>query len=153
MPAEPDGPAPQDPYDLQRFVEAQAPVFDRVLGELRAGCKQSHWMWFIFPQIAGLGRSATARYYAIRSREEAAAFLAHPLLGSRLAQCAGEVEAVEGRSARQIFGSIDALKLHSSMTLFASVTDKPIFKRIIGKYFGGRPDPATLELLGQPAGE
>jgi uncharacterized protein (DUF1810 family) len=153
MPAERGGPAPQDPYDLQRFIAAQEPVFARVLAELQAGYKQSHWMWFIFPQMAGLGRSATARYYAIRSWEEAAAFLAHPLLGSRLEQCAGEVEAVEGRSAREIFGSIDALKLHSSMTLFASVADKPIFSRIISKYFDGRPDPATLELLARAAGE
>jgi len=106
----------RDPYDLQRFIAAQEPVFARVLAELQGGYKQSHWMWFIFPQFAGLGRSATARYYAIRSREEAAAFLAHPLLGSRLEQCAREVESVEGRSAREIFGSIDALKLHSSMT-------------------------------------
>ena len=153
MPAEMDGPAPSDPYDLQRFITAQDPVFAQVLGELRAGHKQSHWMWFVFPQIAGLGRSSTARYYAIRSSEEAAAFLVHPLLGSRLEQCACEVEAIEGRTAREIFGSIDALKLHSSMTLFASVTDQPIFSRVISRYFDDRPDPATLELIGRPKGE
>lgn len=139
-----------DPHKLQRFMAAQESVFCQVVAELQAGQKRTHWMWFIFPQIAGLGRSPTARFYAIESRAEAVAFLAHPVLGSRLMQCARLVEATRGRSARQIFGDVDALKLHSSMTLFASVTDKPIFNRIIGNYFDGQPDPATLELLGHP---
>ena len=150
MPDKPDSGWAGGPHQLRRFIAAQEPVFSHVLAELQAGQKQTHWMWFIFPQIAGLGRSPTARYYAIESQAEAVDFLAHPLLGSRLEQCAHIVETTEGRSARQIFGAIDALKLHSSMTLFASVSDKPIFNRIIGNYFDGQPDPATLELLAYP---
>lgn len=150
MADKPDAAGAGDPHNLQRFVAAQDPIFCQVLAELRAGQKRSHWMWFIFPQLAGLGRSSTARYYAIESRVEAGAFLAHPVLGGRLMQCARIVAATQGRSARQVFGDIDAIKLHSSMTLFASVTDKPIFNRIIGDYFGGQPDPATLALLGHP---
>lgn len=132
-------------YDLDRFTAAQAPVYQRVCDELRAGQKRSHWMWFVFPQIAGLGRSAMAAKYAIASRDEAAAYLAHPVLGARLRQCAALVEAAEGRTAHQIFGSPDDLKLHSSMTLFAAVAEPDsVFHRVLAKYFGGQPDDATL---------
>src|SRR6185436_370850 len=108
-----------DPFDLQRFVAAQQPVIDDVLEELASGCKRSHWMWFVFHQIAGLGHSAMAQRYAISSLAEAAAYASHPVLGERLRECTRRVLAVEGRSAREIFGAIDAQKLHSSMTLFA----------------------------------
>ena len=109
-----------DPFNLDRFVQAQDPVLAQVRAELWAGHKRTHWMWFVFPQLAGLGRSDTARYYALASLEEARAYLAHPLLGPRLIECTNLVNAVEGRSAHQIFGSPDDLKFHSSMTLFAS---------------------------------
>jgi uncharacterized protein (DUF1810 family) len=138
----------QDPYDLQRFVAAQEPIFEQVCAELRRGCKTTHWMWFVFPQVEGLGHSAMAQRYAIRSRAEAVAYLLHPLLGERLRTCTQLVNAVEGRTIEQIFGSPDDLKFHSSMTLFAWVgSDGAIFNEAVQKYFGGRLDRRTLELL------
>jgi len=137
-----------DPYNLRRFVEAQEPVYAHVLAELRAGSKRSHWMWFIFPQIAGLGHSETARHFAISSREEAAAYLEHPILGPRLRKCCLLATLVEGRSARQIFGTPDDLKFRSSLTLFAEVaSDNAIFKTALQKFFSGEPDALTLERL------
>jgi uncharacterized protein (DUF1810 family) len=137
-----------DTFDLARFAAAQDPLYGRVAGELRQGRKQTHWMWFIFPQIAGLGRSAMAERYAISSLDEAVAYLAHPLLGGRLRECTRLVLAVEGRSARQIFGAPDDLKFHSSMTLFAEATPRDlIFQSALDKYFEGEPDAATLGKL------
>jgi uncharacterized protein (DUF1810 family) len=137
-----------DPYDLQRFVDAQEPVLGRVRAELGRGHKESHWMWFVFPQIAGLGSSPTAREYAISSLDEARAYLAHPVLGPRLVECAELVVAVEGRSAAQIFGYPDDLKLRSSMTLFAhAARDTPVFTEVIDRFFDGKADPRTVELL------
>lgn len=137
-----------DPFHLQRFLDAQADIYTDVLSELRAGQKRSHWMWFIFPQIAGLGSSPTAVHYAIRSRAEAEAYLAHPVLGPRLRECTRLVNVVEGRSISQIFGYPDDLKFHSSMTLFARVTeDNQLFKNALQKYFNGQLDALTLERL------
>ena len=138
-----------DPYNLQRFVDAQEPVFDRVRAELRNGVKRSHWMWFIFPQIQGLGYSEFARKFAISSLDEAAAYLAHPVLGARLVECADLVNHVEGRSIGQIFGSPDDMKFQSSMTLFAhAAPDNPVFDDALQKYFAGQHDPATVRKLG-----
>ncbi len=135
-------------YDLQRFVEAQAPVYARVLGELRAGRKQTHWIWFIFPQIEGLGYSAMAQRFAIASRDEAAAYLAHRVLGARLRECTALVNAIEGRSVHDIFGYPDDMKFHSSMTLFAEASgDAAPFLPALEKYFGGARDGATLTRL------
>jgi uncharacterized protein (DUF1810 family) len=137
-----------DDFDLERFVRAQDEVYDTVLSELRGGRKRTHWMWFIFPQIAGLGRSAMAQKYAIGSTDEAAAYLAHPVLGPRLRDCAGLVLAVEGKSIGDIFDSPDDLKFHSCMTLFADVApDEALFQANLDKYFDGMGDPATLERL------
>lgn len=137
-----------DPFALERFVAAQAGVIDRVLDELRAGRKQSHWMWFIFPQIAGLGRSPTAVHYAIASLDEARAYLAHPILGERLRECTRLVLDVKGKSAHDIFGSPDDLKFHSSMTLFAAAASgEQIFSQALEKYFAGRGDDVTLDRL------
>jgi uncharacterized protein (DUF1810 family) len=137
-----------DAYDLQRFVDAQKPVYERVRRELRAGSKQSHWMWFIFPQIAGLGRSPTSILYAISSLDEAKAYLAHPVLGARLNECAKLALDVEGRTARQIFGAVDEMKFRSSMTLFMQAApDEPLFAECLRKFFRGESDPATLEKL------
>lgn len=137
-----------DPHNLQRFVDAQKPVFRRVCIELRQGCKRTHWMWYIFPQIKGLGSSKNAHKFAISSREEAEAYLKHPILGSRLRECTQLVSIVEGRSADQIFGDPDNLKFRSSMTLFANATsDNGVFKDALQKYFGGEPDSLTLEKL------
>jgi uncharacterized protein (DUF1810 family) len=136
-----------DPFDLQRFVDAQAPVYQRVVAELRHGRKQSHWMWFIFPQLAGLGHSPMARRFAIRSREEAIAYLGHSVLGPRLRECTALVTAVEGRTIREILGSPDDLKFCSSMTLFGAVSSDVVFAAAIAKFYGGRPDPRTLDLL------
>lgn len=137
-----------DPFDLQRFVNAQDPVYSRVVSELRAGRKQSHWMWFVFPQIAGLGHSAMAERYAMRSLEEARAYLARPVLGGRLRECTGLVIAIEGKSVRGIFGSPDDLKFHSSMTLFAhAAPDESIFRDALAKYFAGLEDEATLSRI------
>lgn len=135
-------------YDLQRFVDAQEGVYPTALAELRAGRKRSHWMWFVFPQIEGLGHSEMARRYAIRSADEAAAYLAHPILGKRLRECASSVAMHEDRSANEIFGHPDDLKFHSSMTLFADVApDEAIFQACLDRFFGGEPDPATIERL------
>lgn len=137
-----------DFYNLQRFVDAQAPVFEQALAELRAGRKRSHWMWFVFPQIKGLGRSDMAQRYAISGLEEARAYLQHPLLGPRLEQCAQAIAPQVERSAQQIFGSPDDLKLHSSMTLFAAVApENEVFAEVLDTFFDGTPDPLTLEKL------
>jgi uncharacterized protein (DUF1810 family) len=137
-----------DPHALQRFVDAQEPVFRQVETELRAGRKTSHWMWFVFPQLKGLGRSGIAQHFGIASRDEAVAYWQHPVLGPRLKQCSEWVLAVEGKTALQILGSPDDLKFRSCMTLFAQVApDEPVFGRALDKYFAGRPDPRTLELL------
>ena len=136
-----------DPFDLQRFVDAQAPVYSRVIAELRQGQKQSHWMWFIFPQLAGLGHSPMAQRFALRSREEAVAYLGHGLLGPRLRQCTALVNAVAGRTIREILGSPDDLKFRSSMTLFSAVSSEPEFAAAITKFYGGEPDRNTLDLL------
>jgi uncharacterized protein (DUF1810 family) len=136
------------PFDLQRFVNAQDPVYETVCSELRAGQKRSHWMWFIFPQLRGLGHSAMAEAFGIASREEAAAYLDHPVLGPRLLECTRLVNLVKGRSISQILGYPDDLKFRSSMTLFASVApDDQVFKDALEKYFDGEPDPLTLEKL------
>ncbi len=137
-----------DPYDLQRFVAAQKPHFDAARDELRQGRKRTHWMWFIFPQIKGLGFSAMSQRYAMSSLDEAGAYLAHDVLGPRLRECTQLVNAVAGKSALQIFGSPDDVKFRSSMTLFlqAAPTDA-LFRAALEKYFAGEPDPATLERL------
>jgi len=136
-----------DPYNLGRFVEAQASVIDKALSELRSGYKQSHWMWFIFPQIRGLGRSPVSIEYAISCREEARAYSQHPILGPRLKECTRMVVLVEKRSAREIFGSPDDMKFRSSMTLFSQVSEDNIFIRALEKYFQGMPDQMTLDRL------
>lgn len=138
-----------DQFDLQRFVDAQQPVFQTVLAELQTGQKRSHWMWFIFPQIAGLGHSAMARRFAIASLDEASAYLEHPLLGPRLRECSRLVAAVDGRAIEDIFGYPDHMKFHSSMTLFArAARDAAVFDECLRKYFGGESDPATLDRIG-----
>jgi len=138
-----------DPYNLQRFVDAQDGTFEAALAELRAGAKQSHWMWFIFPQLAGLGHSQTARFYAISSPDEARAFLAHPLLGPSLRRCVEALLTHAGhRSAETIFGSIDALKLRSSLTQFDHVAPHDLFHRALAAFFAGEPDARTLALIG-----
>lgn len=138
-------------HRLERFIEAQKPVYVQVLLELRRGEKRSHWMWFIFPQYAGLGRSATAQYYAIRSLDEARAYLAHPLLGTRLRECVTVLLKLQGRTAEDIFGYPDVLKLHSSLTLFDAISGNDTFARALGKYYGAERDAATLRLIdGQP---
>jgi len=142
-------PTTDDPHDLQRFLRAQEPTYATALAELRSGQKRSHWMWFIFPQIEGLGQSPTSKYYAIKSLAEARAYLQHPVLGSRLRECAEAVLAIEGRSAAEIFGFPDDLKLRSSMTLFAAL-DGPnsVFARVLERFYGGRPDEQTLRIVG-----
>ena len=141
-----------DPFDLDRFVRAQDPVYDRVVAELSAGHKQSHWMWFIFPQVAGLGFSAMSQRYAIGSRAEAKAYLAHAVLGARLIACTRLVLAVEGRSIHAILGAPDDVKFRSSMTLFAQVCDEQVFTAALIRYFEGAPDGATLDILAAEAG-
>ena len=137
-----------DNYDLNRFVEAQRSTYDSALAELRSGRKRSHWMWYIFPQLAGLGRSAMSRQFAIANADEAKAYLEHALLGPRLVECATAVLETEGRSAYEIFGSPDDLKLHSSATLFGRVSPpRSVFSRLLAKYFGGREDEQTVRLL------
>jgi uncharacterized protein (DUF1810 family) len=136
-----------DLFDLQRFVDAQAPVYPRVLAELRRGQKQSHWMWFIFPQLAGLGHSPMAQRFAVASRDEAVAYLDHGVLGPRLRECTALVNAVEGRTIREILGSPDDLKFCSSMTLFGAVSSDPEFAGAVEKFYGGMPDQKTLDLL------
>lgn len=132
----------------QHFIDAQAPVYDTVLAELRGGRKRSHWMWFIFPQLLGLGRSDMARRYALGGLADARSYLAHPVLGARLFECSALVSAIDGRDIVAIFGSPDDLKFHSSMTLFAQARpEQPIFDACLQKYFAGAPDGATLALL------
>ena len=137
-------------FDLDRFVRAQAPVMAQVRAELGAGRKTTHWMWFVFPQLAGLGHSQWAQFYAIASLDEARAYLAHPTLGRRLVECTRLVNAVEGRAAHDIFGSPDDMKFRSSMTLFSlAASHEPVFSTALEKYFDGREDRRTLELLGR----
>lgn len=138
------GPAP----DLDRFVAAQAPVFDDVLAELSAGAKRSHWMWFIFPQLAGLGRSAAAQRFAIHSADEARAYLAHPLLGARYRECVAALQKLDASDPDAVFGKIDAVKLGSSLTLFEAVDGHPLFAAALDRWFGGERDARTLDLLG-----
>jgi uncharacterized protein (DUF1810 family) len=134
--------------NLERFVEAQAPVYDQALKELQAGRKQSHWMWFVFPQIAGLGHSAMAQTYAIQSLEEARAYLAHPVLGARLRECSQAVMDVRGKSAHEIFGSPDDLKFRSCLTLFTKAArGDDLFHVVLDKFFGGEADQRTLKIL------
>ena len=134
--------------DLARFVEAQDPVYDDVRAELQAGRKTTHWMWFVFPQLRGLGRSATARFFGIDSAAEAASYLQHPLLGARLRECVALVLGVTGRTALEIFGATDAMKFRSSMTLFAAVAPgEPLFQRALDQYFDGEPDSLTMAQL------
>ncbi len=139
----------QDVYDLNRFVLAQEGVYDSALSEIRSGRKRSHWMWFVFPQYEGLGFSSTSRRYSIKSLDETKAYLAHPVLGPRLIECACAVLDVEGRSAHEIFGTPDDLKLRSCATLFAAVSAKgSAFDELLEKCFNGEPDAATLERIG-----
>jgi uncharacterized protein (DUF1810 family) len=137
-----------DPFDLSRFTKAQERTYDSVLAELRSGEKRTHWMWYIFPQIDGLGHSATSKYYAIKSTEEAQQYLNHPVLEPRLLECAEAVLAIEGRSISEILGYPDDLKLKSSMTLFSYVAESDsVFARVLDKYFHGERDVSTLHLL------
>jgi uncharacterized protein (DUF1810 family) len=138
-----------DPHDLQRFLRAQEHDYERALAEIRSGEKRTHWMWYIFPQIDGLASSSTSRRYAIKSLDEARAYLSHAMLGPRLLECAEAVVSVEGRSAAEIFGSPDDLKLRSCATLFACVLSPgSVFDRVLAKYYGGMRDAKTLRLLG-----
>jgi uncharacterized protein (DUF1810 family) len=141
--------ANQDPFDLERFLAAQDPIYSKVTSELRQGRKQTHWIWFVFPQIDGLGSSAMARRYAIRSRQEAAAYLTHRLLGNRLLECTELVLENSGKAAIDIFGSPDDVKFRSSMTLFAAISARPIFQAAIERFYDGCPDEATLVTLGK----
>jgi uncharacterized protein (DUF1810 family) len=138
-----------DRYDLQRFIAAQQPVYKTVLTELKSGRKQSHWIWFIFPQVDGLGRSSTAHQYAIKSREEAIAYLATPVLGARLIECTKTVLAVPDKSAHEIFGSPDDMKFHSSMTLFDAVDGGDLYAAALERFYGGKRDTATVDILKQ----
>ncbi|HSQ20534.1 MAG TPA: DUF1810 domain-containing protein [Blastocatellia bacterium] len=137
-----------DPFNLQRFVDAQRDTYSEAYAELKSGRKASHWMWFVFPQLKGLGHSYNANYFGISSLAEAKAYLEHPVLGPRLRECTTAVNAVSGRTAHEIFGSPDDMKFRSSMTLFARATsDDSIFAKALRKYFGGREDERTVELL------
>jgi uncharacterized protein (DUF1810 family) len=137
-----------DPDNLERFVQAQEPVYAQVCAELAAGRKTSHWMWFVFPQLEGLGRSAMARHFGIASMAQAQAYWRHALLGPRLKECTELMLAVEGKMALQILGAPDDLKFHSSLTLFArAAADEPVFERALARYFGGEYDARTLDLL------
>ena len=150
MPVENESQRSDDPYNLRRFLNAQEADYERALTEVRSGRKQSHWMWYIFPQLDGLGSSPTARLYSIKSLAEAEAYLAHPILGQRLQEIAEAAVRVEGRSASEVFGSPDDLKLKSCATLFAIVsTSGSVFERVIEKYFHGERDSSTLRLLGR----
>ncbi len=141
------------PFDLERFAVAQDPVYARVRAELAAGAKTSHWMWFIFPQLRGLGRSAIAEHFGIVGRAEAAAYAEHPVLGERLRECTRLVLAVSGRDATEIFGTPDDLKFHSSMTLFAhTAPGETLFTEALSRFFGGQRDARTLQLLQERAG-
>jgi uncharacterized protein (DUF1810 family) len=142
-----------DPYDLQRFVDAQDPMFDEVVAELTAGAKRSHWMWFVFPQLRGLGRSATARHYGLGSLDEARAYGRHPLLGPRLLHCGELLQALPAGAMGSVFGAVDEMKLRSCLTLFErALPEQPIFAALLQRHFGGRPDEATLALLAQGPG-
>jgi uncharacterized protein (DUF1810 family) len=136
-----------DPFDLMRFVRAQDPVYRDIQAELTRGRKQSHWMWFVFPQVAGLGFSAMSQRYAIASRAEARAYLAHPILGPRLVECTRLLLAVEGRTINAILGAPDDAKFRSSMTLFDAVSEEPVFDEALARYFSGERDVATLAIL------
>ncbi len=138
-----------DPFELARFTSAQERVYGTVLAELKSGWKRSHWMWYVFPQIAGLGHSSTSVFYSIKNIEEARAYLRHLVLGSRLVECTETLLALEGRTASQIFGYPDDMKLKSSMTLFAAVSEDPdsVFARVLDRYYHGERDARTLELL------
>jgi uncharacterized protein (DUF1810 family) len=138
----------EDPFELRRFVEAQRGIYETALAEVRRGRKESHWMWFVFPQLAGLGTSPISRRYGIRSAAEAAAYLEHPILGRRLRECAAAMNALPTGSAADVLGGVDAMKLRSSLTLFAHVAETPsMFTEGLDKFFGGAPDPRTLTLL------
>jgi uncharacterized protein (DUF1810 family) len=142
--------ATEDPFDLSRFVAAQdsGGTYARAVAELRGGRKASHWMWFVFPQVAGLGYSPTSRTYAIASLAEARAYLAHPVLGARLIECAAILNNLTGRTAEQVFGEVDAMKLRSSVTLFMrAAPGEPAFRQVLDRYFGGVPDSATDERI------
>ena len=140
-----------DPYELNRFISAQNGVYDRALAELRDGLKRSHWMWYIFPQIDGLGHSPTTRLYSVKSLDEARQYLSHPVLGARLVECAEAVLAVSGQSASDIFGHPDDWKLQSSMTLFELVSGPhSVFGRVLDKYYQGKRDSRTLQIVGKP---
>jgi uncharacterized protein (DUF1810 family) len=139
-----------DQFELHRFVDAQAPLYAQVMSELRNGRKRSHWMWFIFPQIAGLGHSAMARRYAIASRDEAVTYLAQPILGPRLRECTQVICGIQGRSIEQILGSPDDIKFRSSMTLFEAVSGDPVFRTALDKFCAGASDSATLVILKKP---
>ena len=144
-----------DPFDLDRFVTAQdaGGSYEHAVAELRTGRKSSHWMWYVFPQLAGLGQSSTSRFYAISSVDEASAYLAHPVLGPRLRECAEILTGLSGRTAEQVFGGIDAMKLRSAMTLFHHADpNEPLFSQVLAEYFDGVSDPATERLLSQAAG-
>jgi uncharacterized protein (DUF1810 family) len=147
-------PAPEDPFHLGRFAEAQAKDYARALAELRAGRKLTHWMWYVFPQMRGLGSSSMATFYGVASAQEAEAYLAHPLLGSRLRECVAAMIALDGRSAVQVLGEVDAAKFRSCLTLFRFVDPKDAaFVNALDKYFGGVPDERTLALLDGPRRE
>lgn len=143
---------PPEPDPLDRFVTAQAACYEQVLRELRSGQKQSHWMWFIFPQLTALGRSHTAQFYGLADLAAARAYLAHPLLGARLRECTGLLLDLPGQDARALLGSPDDLKLRSCMTLFGQVAHEPAFAAVLHKYYGDQPDPATLALVRAAAG-
>ena len=137
-----------DPFNLKRFVDAQSQEFELVLLELRKGAKTGHWIWYIFPQLAGLGRSWNSEFFGISSRAEAEAYLQHPILGQRLRDCTSIVNRLEGSSIDQIFGGIDSVKFRSSMTLFSAIgPDRQVFAQALEKYFNGEPDPLTLDIL------
>ena len=139
-----------DPYGLSRFIEAQDADYEQALAEIRSGRKRSHWMWYVFPQFTGLGSSPTSMHYAIKSRDEAEAYLSHPIIGRRLVECAEAVLQIRDRSAFEVFGSPDDMKLRSSATLFASVSaEGSVFHRLIDQYFDGRRDDRTIELMGR----
>ncbi len=137
---------------LERFVAAQEPIYTKVLDEIRRGAKRSHWMWYIFPQLAGLGRSATAQLYAIADADEARAFLAHPLLGARYVECVTALQDLIGSDPVQVFGAVDAVKLRSSLTLFEAVSERPLFAAALARWFGNQRDERTLARLGHAAG-
>lgn len=147
-PTQADPGGQNDPFDLNRFVHAQQPLYNAVLAELKSGRKRTHWMWFVFPQVDGLGHSPMSKQYAIRSEAEARQYLDHPVLGQRLIECAEAILAVQGRSASEIFGFPDDMKLQSSMTLFAAVTEPDfVFAQVLNKYFHGQRDQKTLKFL------